>query len=58
MNRVLAVLVLALLSLVALSARVNAEGQDGPGQSVKVGTLPSHPITPSPIPFGQDGPGQ
>ncbi len=58
MNKILAVFVLAKVTLrVGLSRPVGA-GQDGPGQSVKVGYWPPHNTTPPLLPFGQDGPGQ
>jgi len=58
MNKVVAILTLAVILLFAGLCHSASAGQDGPGQSVKVGFQPSHPTTPPMVPFGQDGPGQ
>jgi hypothetical protein len=57
-NKLVAILMLAIVVLSIGLSRSARTGQDGPGQSVKVGPLPTHPTTPPVIPFGQDGPGQ
>jgi hypothetical protein len=57
-NKLVAILVLTAVMLFAgLSHCANA-GQDGPGQSVKVGPPHTYQTAPPMVPFGQDGPGQ
>jgi len=53
----------AILCFVATMLLVNfpltvSAGQDGPGQSIRIGGIHAHEGVPPLKPFGQDGPGQ
>jgi len=57
-SKVLAVVALAIVTLFVFLSQPVSAGQDGPGQSVKVGYSPPHYTNPPLLRFGQDGPGQ
>ena len=57
MNKVLAIFALAIVVVLVGLSKPLIAGQDGPGQSVKIGSPPLL-NTPPLSPFGQDGPGQ
>ena len=57
MNKVLVIFALAIVVVLVGLSKPLIAGQDGPGQSVKIGSPPQL-TTPPMIPFGQDGPGQ
>jgi hypothetical protein len=54
----LAVLLLMAMVLLGGLPQLVSAGQDGPGQSVRIGTTHSHDGFPPFNPLGQDGPGQ
>jgi hypothetical protein len=58
MLRGLAVLFFVTMVLLASLPQLVSAGQDGPGQSVRIGTIHPHDGPPPLKPFGQDGPGQ
>jgi hypothetical protein len=58
MNKLVAILMVVTVMLFTSLSQSASAGQDGPGQLVKVGPIPTHPAFPPTVPFGQDGPGQ
>ena len=58
MLRGLAVLFFVATMLLVSFPQLVSAGQDGPGQSVRIGNIHSHDGLPPLKPFGQDGPGQ
>lgn len=58
MNKVLAVVALAIVTLFVVLSQPVSAGQDGPGQLGKVGYSPPHYTNPPLLQLGQDGPGQ